>query len=124
MYIVSLVETMIYQVLEDPPKYKRTEDTIVQATVIFDMEQFSMRHITYKPGKSFPSHQNFTKKLKNIENDQNFRSAMDSAIRLIQIYEANYPEMLRRVFVINGTCSKNKDRDLTASNYKLYNPSK
>ncbi len=116
MYIVSLVETMIYQVLEDPPKYKRTDDTIVQATVIFDMDQFSMRHITYKPGKNFPSHKNFANKFKRIENDRNFRSAMDSVIRLIQIYEANYPEMLRRVFVINGTCPNNKAWDLTASN--------
>jgi hypothetical protein len=28
---------------------------------------------------------------------------MESAIKLIQVYEANYPEYLHRVFVINGT---------------------
>lgn len=27
---------------------------------------------------------------------------MDAALQLIQLYEANYPELLRRVFVING----------------------
>ena len=30
-------------------------------------------------------------------------AAMESAIKLIQVYEANYPEYLHRVFVINGT---------------------
>lgn len=28
---------------------------------------------------------------------------MDMAIQLVQMYEANYPELLRRVFVVNGT---------------------
>ena len=27
---------------------------------------------------------------------------MDAAIQVVQFYEANYPEYLRRVFVING----------------------
>lgn len=27
---------------------------------------------------------------------------MDGAIQLVQAYEANYPELLHRVFVING----------------------
>ena len=27
---------------------------------------------------------------------------MDAAFKIIQIYEANYPELLYRVFVING----------------------
>ena len=27
---------------------------------------------------------------------------MDAAVQIIQFYEANYPEYLRRVFVING----------------------
>ena len=30
---------------------------------------------------------------------------MDAAIQVVQFYEANYPEYLRRVFVINGECS-------------------
>ena len=28
--------------------------------------------------------------------------AMDTALQLVQMYEANYPELLRRVYVING----------------------
>lgn len=28
--------------------------------------------------------------------------AMETAIQLIQLYEANYPELLYRVFVVNG----------------------
>ena len=31
-----------------------------------------------------------------------FNAAMDAAFKIIQIYEANYPELLYRVFVING----------------------
>lgn len=27
---------------------------------------------------------------------------MDTAVQLVQLYEANYPELLRKVFVING----------------------
>lgn len=27
---------------------------------------------------------------------------METAVKLVQIYEANYPEYLHRVFVING----------------------
>ena len=27
---------------------------------------------------------------------------MDTALQLVQMYEANYPELLRRVYVING----------------------
>ena len=52
MYIISLVEAMIAEVLKEPTKYKRTPESIVQATIIFDMDQFSMRHITYKPGRN------------------------------------------------------------------------
>jgi hypothetical protein len=28
---------------------------------------------------------------------------MDSAIKIIQVYEANYPELLWRVYIVNGT---------------------
>lgn len=35
-----------------------------------------------------------------------FLLAMESAVKLVQIYEANYPEYLHRVFVINGKFQK------------------
>ncbi len=28
--------------------------------------------------------------------------AMDTAVKIIQVYEANYPELLYRVFIVNG----------------------
>ncbi|XP_057372032.1 SEC14-like protein 2 [Daphnia carinata] len=77
MYVVYLVETSIWRVISDPKKYKRSPDTMVQTTVIFDLEGLSMQHITNK-------------------------QAVDAAIKIIQIYEANYPEYLSRVFVINA----------------------
>ncbi len=31
---------------------------------------------------------------------------MDSAIKVLQLYEANYPEFLHKVFIVNGnTCT-------------------
>jgi hypothetical protein len=27
---------------------------------------------------------------------------MDTAVKIIQVYEANYPELLYRVFIVNG----------------------
>uniref|UniRef100_A0A0P5RR80 Cral/trio domain-containing protein n=1 Tax=Daphnia magna TaxID=35525 RepID=A0A0P5RR80_9CRUS len=77
MYVVYLVETSIWRVISDSQKYRRSPDTMVQTTVIFDLEGLSMQHITNK-------------------------QAVDAAIKIIQIYEANYPEYLSRVFVINA----------------------
>ena len=48
-----------------------------QLTFIADMEHLSMRQMTYKP-------------------------AMDTGLEQTKIYEAHYPENLRRIFVING----------------------
>ena len=31
-----------------------------------------------------------------------FSAALDTILELMQTYEANYPEMLRKAFVING----------------------
>ncbi|XP_046460746.1 SEC14-like protein 2 [Daphnia pulex] len=77
MYVVYLVETSIWRVMSDPKKYKRVPDAIVQTTIIFDLEGLSMQHVTNK-------------------------QAVDAAIKIIQIYEANFPECLSRVFVINA----------------------
>ncbi len=50
MQVVYLVETSISRVRNDPNKFKRSADAVTQSTMIFDMDGFSMRHITYKPG--------------------------------------------------------------------------
>lgn len=76
-YVIEIVERSFQRVRNDPKKFKRSPDAIAQSTVIFDMAGFSMRHITYKP-------------------------ALDTAIQLVQLYEGNYPELLRRVFIINA----------------------
>ncbi|XP_046633881.1 SEC14-like protein 2 [Daphnia pulicaria] len=77
MHVIELVERGIRTVRNNQAKYKRRPDAINQACVIMDMAGFSMRHITYKP-------------------------ALETALQLVQFYEANYPEFLRRVFVINA----------------------
>ncbi len=50
-HVVNLVETSMSMVLRNPTRYKRSPDAIVQSTIIFDMEGFAMRHVTYKPGR-------------------------------------------------------------------------
>lgn len=52
MYVVYLVETSIWRVMSDPQKYKRSPGAIVQTTIIFDLEDLSMQHITNKQGKN------------------------------------------------------------------------
>lgn len=50
MYVVYLVESSIARVNADLKKFKRSPTAIVQSTIIFDMEGFSMSHITTKQG--------------------------------------------------------------------------
>lgn len=76
-HVICVVEESIKIVKVQPQRFRRSPDALVQSTIIFDLEGFSMRHITYKP-------------------------AMETAIQLIQLYEANYPELLYRVFVVNA----------------------
>lgn len=52
MHVIGLVETSIWLAVDNPKRYRRTPDTLVQSTIIFDLDQFSMRHITYKPGEN------------------------------------------------------------------------
>lgn len=51
MHVVNLVESSIRAVKTYPEKYKRTPNALVQSTIIFDMDGFSMRHITHKASK-------------------------------------------------------------------------
>ncbi|XP_063601788.1 SEC14-like protein 2 [Penaeus indicus] len=50
---------------------------VTQQCCIFDLENFSLRHVTWKP-------------------------AMDVILQLVQLYEANYPELLKCAYVINA----------------------
>ena len=50
MKVIHLVESSIWMVSSDPQRYRRSPDAIVQSTIIFDMEGFSMQHITNKQG--------------------------------------------------------------------------
>ena len=50
-HVINLVETSMSMVLKNPTRYRRSPDALVQSTIVFDMEGFSIRHITYKPGK-------------------------------------------------------------------------
>ncbi|KAI9561416.1 hypothetical protein GHT06_012373 [Daphnia sinensis] len=76
-HAIKIVEQSIVAARNNPAKYIPSPTTISQSTVIIDMAGFSMRHITYKP-------------------------ALDTAMQMLQLNEANYPEFLRRVFVINA----------------------
>ncbi|KAG7158498.1 SEC14-like protein 2-like [Homarus americanus] len=50
---------------------------VTQQCCIFDLDNFSLRHVTWKP-------------------------AMDVILELVQLYEANYPEFLKCAYVINA----------------------
>ena len=45
------LEKFYSAVRNEPMKYKRSPTAISQTTVIMDLNGFSMRHVTYKPGK-------------------------------------------------------------------------
>ena len=49
-HVISLVEETLLMTKKDPKRYGRSPNIPIQSTIIFDMDQFSMRHITYKPG--------------------------------------------------------------------------
>ncbi|KAG0712931.1 SEC14-like protein 2 [Chionoecetes opilio] len=50
---------------------------VAQQCCIFDLDNFSLKHVTWKP-------------------------AMDVILELVQLYEANYPEFLKCAYVINA----------------------
>jgi len=76
-YVKAIVEKSVRLMHENHANLKLSENIMMQQCVIFDMQDFSMKHITHK-------------------------LAMETALQLIQMYEANYPELLRRVFVLNA----------------------
>uniref|UniRef100_A0A0P5RU89 Cral/trio domain-containing protein n=1 Tax=Daphnia magna TaxID=35525 RepID=A0A0P5RU89_9CRUS len=76
-HVTKIVEQCIVEARNNPARFTSSPTTISQAALILDMAGFSMRHITYKP-------------------------ALDTAMQMLQMNEANYPEFLRRIFVINA----------------------
>lgn len=52
MKVIHLVESSIWLVKSNPETYQRSPDAIVQSTIIFDMEGFTMQHITNKQGRT------------------------------------------------------------------------
>jgi hypothetical protein len=59
LHITQVLEKNFLTVRKDPSKYKRSPDAIAQQCVIADLEGFSMRHITYKPGIVFKINKNY-----------------------------------------------------------------
>ena len=52
MVVIGLTESIAQINYKNLSKYQfKPGDSMIQSTVIFDMEGFSMRHITYKPGE-------------------------------------------------------------------------
>ncbi|XP_046460721.1 SEC14-like protein 2 [Daphnia pulex] len=76
-YMCEDLEKVYFMAKKDPKKYKSSPTAIAQSTVIMDMDGFSMRHITYKP-------------------------ALDTTVKVVQIIEGMYPELLYRVYIINA----------------------
>ncbi len=59
MFLLNVLETMISKVVANPTKYRRTPGAVVQATVIVDVEGFSMNQATYKPSTLFSKYSYF-----------------------------------------------------------------
>jgi len=77
-YIFSLVEKDMKYVRTHPEEHNNLSPTeVFQSTMILDLEEFGMQHITHKP-------------------------SMEAVMDYVQFYEANYPEILRRMFIVNG----------------------
>ncbi|XP_057372015.1 SEC14-like protein 2 [Daphnia carinata] len=103
MYLTQKLETSIREAKTNPERYTLSPTTIYQVTIILDLAGFSMRHITFKP-------------------------ALDICFEMLQMNETNYPEFLRRVFVINApkifsilySLSKPFMHEKTTSNVRIY----
>jgi len=76
-HIFSMMEKDIYSVRTNLERHKLPPTEVFQSTMIMDLEEFGMQHITHKP-------------------------TLDVAMQYVQFYEANYPEVLRRMFIVNA----------------------
>lgn len=73
------------------------EHGVNQLVAIFDLDHFNLRQFAWKPGKK--SALSLTRSL-TLNNDDLL--AMELVISLLQLYEANYPEILKVCYIING----------------------
>ncbi|XP_050715606.1 SEC14-like protein 2 [Eriocheir sinensis] len=73
-YTLRVLEASRRDMAEQTQKLGRP---INQQCCIFDLDNFSLKHVTWKP-------------------------AMDVILELVQLYEANYPEFLKCAYVINA----------------------
>uniref|UniRef100_T1J2H6 CRAL-TRIO domain-containing protein n=1 Tax=Strigamia maritima TaxID=126957 RepID=T1J2H6_STRMM len=72
-YTIYILEKAIRDMDEQTIKLGKVVDRMV---IIFDLEHFGMKHITWKP-------------------------AMDALLYMVQMHEGNYPERLKKVYVVN-----------------------
>lgn len=89
-----------------------------QITIIFDMEGFNLKQYLWRPGKMFQVKPEIIFKNFLVQNFSLFSIILKNfsllvlsfsiviagevVITLIQMYEANYPEILKTCFIING----------------------
>lgn len=85
-----------------------------QVTVVFDMEGFTIKQFLWKPGKNVYIYDPMGEILLIVILSLSFLllfywrtvTAGELIITLIQMYEANYPEILKMCFMINGKFNK------------------
>ena len=53
-YVYSLVESSIQSSMDYKEEHNLPASFMPQSTIIFDLEDLAMKHITYKPGDLFP----------------------------------------------------------------------
>ena len=86
--------------------YQRAKPTeMLQQSIVFDMDGFSMGHITNKAGMIYFSM--FRVQIYQLLYDSLlppplFGIGIEACLELVQYYEANYPELLFRAYIING----------------------
>lgn len=88
----DLVRTTI-KILEENLQMAR-ETGARQVVVVFDMDGFNLRQYAWRPGKL-----SFKVLLCLLTLKV---SAAEVVISLIQMYEANYPEILKACYIVNG----------------------
>ena len=120
-YVLFLIETDIKSLID-------SSKVISQSNIIFDLEHFSMRQLSFKPGNYLVHNVLVGYVLYTVLGSNRLRIwtsilidiietffydteiliincvyiALEVAIKIIQCYEANYPEFLHRIFIING----------------------
>jgi hypothetical protein len=96
-HLAWMFETIAMKIEE---KNKRTELRTNKLTLVFDLDQFSMRQLTIKLGNNVK-----ISRLQTITLFNTAGAAMNVAsalVALIKHFLSNYPECFLRIFVING----------------------